>query len=295
FRSSSFCYQYAGDPCPMSGLTEHFRDDFGVVWNRSGADKDIGVIDKYQIQEPDVSTYTFPPIDAAAMHERYRALENGAGDAFVVGGIGFSMFERAWTLRGMQNLLTDMLINPDFVDDLLDAICDFNLKIIDLGLTHKIDGFYFGDDWGKQSGLIMGPELWRRFVKPRVARMYARVREAGKFVIQHSCGDIREIFPDVIEIGLNVYQTFQPEIYDIAKVKREFGKDLSFWGGISTQRLLPFATPAEIRRKIGETLAIMRPHGGYILAPTHALPGDIPAENIVAMIEAFKNQAGLAE
>ena len=120
--------------------------------------------------------------------------------------------------------------------------------------------------------------------------MYERAKRGGKFVSQHCCGDIIELFGDLIDIGLDVYQTFQPEIYDVPKVKREFGRDLTFWGGISTQRALPFLTPDQIKQVTRDMISTMRPGGGYIAAPTHAIPGDVPPENIVAMVEAMQAQ-----
>jgi uroporphyrinogen decarboxylase len=268
----------------------YFSDDFGVRWNRNGADKDIGVIDGIVIASPDISLIRMPEVKSDILNQYYREMTGNGRDTFKFGMIGFSMFERAWTLRGMENFLSDMLLDPDFAHALLDAICDFNLKIVDLALQYDIDGFHFGDDWGQQKGLIMGPRLWREFIKPRVARMYERVKSKGLFVSQHSCGDIHEVFPDLIEIGLDVYQTFQPEIYDIRSVKKEYGKDLSFWGGISTQRLLPFASPEEVKAKTIEIMKVMGADGGYIAAPTHAVPGDVPPGNILAMLEVFQHQ-----
>jgi uroporphyrinogen decarboxylase len=224
------------------------------------------------------------------LRKKFETLMNNGSDTFKYGSIGFSMFERAWTLRGMENLLTDMILEPDFVDELLDRICDYNMKIVDIGLEYDIDGFYFGDDWGQQSGLIMGPKHWRRFIKPRMARMYEKVRNSGKFVLQHSCGDIHEIFPDLIEIGLNAYQTFQPEIYNIDEIKKVYGSNLTFWGGISTQKLLPFGTPGEVKKETVRIMKILGQNGGYIAAPTHAVPGDVPVENMLMLIEIFQNQ-----
>jgi len=120
--------------------------------------------------------------------------------------------------------------------------------------------------------------------------MYSRVKGKGLIVSQHSCGDIHEIFSNLIDAGLDVYQTFQPEIYDIKGIKDKFGKDLTFWGGISTQTLLPFALPEEVRRVTRQTMEILGREGGYIAAPTHSIPGDVPAENVMAMIEVLKNQ-----
>jgi uroporphyrinogen decarboxylase len=268
----------------------YFRDYFGVVWNKTGADKDIGVIDNLLLPDPTLGNYKFPDVEKARIQSGYQPVLDSAGDKCVIGNLGFSMFERAWTMRGMENLLMDMIAEPDFVDELLDAICEHNLKILDLALQYPIDIFHFGDDWGQQKGLIMGPNYWRRFIKPRVARMYEKVRNAGKFVSQHSCGDIQEIFPDLIDIGLNQYQTFQPEIYNIHEVKRDFGKDLTFWGGISTQRLLPFASPDEVKKTTREIMKVMGEGGGYVAAPTHDVPADVPPENIIALVEVFQNQ-----
>jgi uroporphyrinogen decarboxylase len=268
----------------------YFTDDFRVTWNRNGADKDIGVLDSLVLPEPEIGNYKFPEVPEKMLREQLEAMMNNGDDTFKTASLGFSMFERAWTLRGMENLLTDMLLEPDFVDELLDKICDYNLKIVDIGLEYDIDGFYFGDDWGQQSGLIMGPKLWRRFIKPRIAKMYDKVKKAGKFVLQHSCGDIHEIFPDLIDIGLNVYQTFQPEIYDIKDIKIKYGRDLTFWGAISTQRLLPFGTPDEVKKETLEIMKILGADGGYIAAPTHSVPGDVPAENMLVLMDILMNQ-----
>ena len=279
---------YDGYLHELSGRAGYWKDDFGVVWNRNGADKDIGVIDGFVIQDSDIGCISMPELDEAKLRSEYEKLAGQKDDTFKFGSIGFSMFERAWTLRGMENFLIDMVTEPEFADELLDAIAEYNLKVIDIALEYNIDGFHFGDDWGQQKGLIMGPDYWRRFIKPRMAKMYERVKSRNKIVSQHSCGDISEIFPDLIDIGLDVYQTFQPEIYDFNKTKKEYGSHLTFWGGISTQRLLPFASPEEVKRTVKETIRIMGRDGGYIAAPTHALPGDIPPENVLAMIEAFQ-------
>lgn len=281
---------YSGYLHEISSGSGYWKDDFGVIWNRNGADKDIGVIDGFVIKEPCIKKYNFPKLDEKRLRREYKVLMETEDDTFKFGCISFSMFERAWTLRGMQNLLIDMVDQPEFVDELLDAITDYNLKIIDIALEYDIDGFHFGDDWGQQKGLITGPSYWKRFIKPRVEKMYNRVKSKGKIVSQHSCGDISEIFPNLIEIGLDIYQTFQPEIYDIRKIKNEYGSYLTFWGGISTQKLLPFAAPDEVKRVVIETIQVMGKGGGYIASPTHGLPGDIPPENVVALIEVLQKQ-----
>jgi uroporphyrinogen decarboxylase len=205
-------------------------------------------------------------------------------------GFGFCMFERCWSLMGMENVLASMIACPEALEAFFDRICDYYAGLVDIALEYDVDGVYFGDDWGQQHGLIMGPDHWRRFIKPRMARLYERVKSKKKYVIQHSCGDNREIIGDLVEIGLDCYQTFQPEIYDIAEMKRRYGERLSFWGGVSTQQVLPRVSAREVQEEIVRVVKILRTNGGLIIAPTHALPYDIPPENIMAMVEVFQNQ-----
>ncbi|HBN82613.1 MAG TPA: uroporphyrinogen decarboxylase, partial [Clostridiales bacterium] len=257
----------------------YVKDAFGVVWNRT-IDKDIGVVDQYLIPEPEKKYIRLSQPDLDFVDESIKRLLVMPGENFLIVDIGCSMFERAWTLCGMENLLMWMVTDGNFVHALLDAICDYNMEIIQRALQYPIDCFMFGDDWGQQKGQIMGPTYWREYILPRVKRMYKAVKDAGKFVCQHSCGDIQALFPDLIDAGLDIYQTFQPEIYDMAKVKEEYGSSLTFWGGISTQHFLPFAAPEEIKVKVNETIALLGKRGGYIVAPTHSMPKDIPVQNV---------------
>jgi uroporphyrinogen decarboxylase len=268
---------------------DFWQDQFGIVWNRT-IDKDIGNVEEYLLKEPDTATYRFPRPDLERNAQVYTRLIAQHPLEFRMGGVGFSMFERAWTLRGMENLLADMILHPRFVDDLLDKILEYNLSVIDHLLQYDIDCVRFGDDWGQQTGLIMGPRLWRRFIKPRVQAMYARVKTAGKFIMQHSCGAIQELFPDLIDMGLDIFNTFQPEVMDVAFCKREYGRHLTFYGGISTQQVLPRVGPEEVKRVVRQMIATVGQDGGYIVAPTHAIPRDVPPENIAAFIDVVRSQ-----
>ena len=281
---------YDGWPVPIPGKPGYFKDDFGVVWNRNGADKDIGVIEGFIMGSPESGNYVFPQVDTGKFRRQIETVLAERGDRFVFVGFGFTMFERAWTLMGMENVLIYMIECPEALINFLEKLSGFFLDLVDIALEYDIDGVHFGDDWGQQSRLIMGPGHWRRFIKPCMARLYARVKSKGKFVSQHSCGDCREIFPDLVEIGLDCYQTFQPEIYPIAEMKKLYGSNITFWGGVSTQRSLSQSNPKGVQEEIISLIRILGKEGGLIIAPTHSVPQDVPVENILAMAEVFQNQ-----
>ncbi len=285
-----FYKQYWGWPTELEDKPGYFRDEFGVEWNRNGADKDIGLPDEYQIESIEDNEYQFPEFDEARFRAECEELtrDKVKDDRFIMYGFGFLMFERAWSLANMEEVLCSMVACPEETEDFFNQIGDYYGRLVDIALEYDFDGIYFGDDWGQQKGLIMGPHHWRNFIKPQMAKLYKKVKDKGLYVMQHSCGDCQEIFPDLIEIGLDCYQTFQPEIYDIKKMKELYGDKLSFWGAISTQQVLPYVTPDEVKKEVHRIASILKEDGGLIIAPTHALAFDVPPENILAMVEAFK-------
>lgn len=267
-----------------------FEDEFGARWDKS-IDKDIGIVCNQMIPDLDERTYTFPVPDKAHILKGIEWLKENKGDRFALFDMGFTMYERAWVLCGAENVLMDMIVNPDGLKGLLDEIENYMHQVLDVVLEHDfIDGVLFGDDWGSQRGLIMGKDRWVAFIKPRFEALFGRVKKAGKFTLHHSCGYIEDIFEDLIEIGLDCYQTFQPEVYDIEKVKETYGDKLAIWGGISTQQLLPFETPEVIAAETARIMSVLGKGGGYIAAPTHDVPGDVPVENLLAMWNVFENQ-----
>lgn len=266
-----------------------WEDEFGVQWNRS-VDKDIGVVCNCLVTPENADEYRFPDPADPSRYEPFPALIAEHPERFVMADIGFSLFERAWTLAGMETILMGMAANPEFVHRLLDRILDHNLQIIEHACAFPIDAFRFGDDWGQQTGLIMGPQLWREFIKPRIQRMYRRVKDKGKRVVIHSCGKVDAIFPDLIEIGLDVFNPFQPEVMDVFEMKKRFGDRLSFYGGISTQKTLPFGTVRQVKEEVRRLLEQVGKNGGYIAAPAHDIPGDAKPENVAAMLEVLNSQ-----
>ena len=269
---------------------DRVKDVFGVVWDRS-IDKDIGNVQGCVLPEPTLAGYDFPdPLDRRFFDDVPRKIERFP-DRFRVFQIGFSLYERAWTLRGLENLLMDFHDHPDFVHRLFSEIADYNVAQVREALKYDVDAVYFGDDWGQQHGLQMGPGIWKEFIYPVLRRMYAVVRDSGKLVMIHSCGDVDELFDDLIDAGLNCFNPFQPEVMDVYALLPEYRGRLAFHGGLSTQRTLPFGSVEDVRGETRRLLELGR-DGGYILAPAHDIEGDVPLENMLAMIETVQRQPG---
>jgi uroporphyrinogen decarboxylase len=266
------------------------QDVFGVVWDRS-VDKDIGIVDGCVLSQPTLRGYHFPdPLDLRFFAEIPEKIAR-YGDRFRVFQIGFSLYERAWTLRGIQNLLFDFYDHPQFVRALLNTIADYNIAQVREALKYEIDAVYFGDDWGQQRGLQMGPVLWRKFIYPVLVRMYSVVREAGKYVFIHSCGDVDELFDELIRAGVNCFNPFQPEVMDVFALLDRYRGQLAFHGGLSTQQTLPHGAVSDVRVEARRLLEAGR-EGSYIFAPAHDVEGDVPIENMLAFINLALEQPG---
>lgn len=269
-----------------------WRDGWGVIWDTRGlyGEGEWGRPVNCVLPKPSLANFTFPDSPRPDGFAHYAQFATDNREYFLVGHEGH-LFEVAWALRGMENLLTDMIWNPGFVDELLGGVTEYYLAVIDRSVEYDIDAFAFGDDWGSQRmGLIMGPSHWRRYIKPHMARMFARVKEAGKFTHLHSDGDVSGIFGDLIEIGLDVYNPFQPEIMDVYEMKREYGDRLCFHGGIGIQELLPFGSPEQVRAEAQRLIREVGAGGGYILAPSHTVLADAPVGNVLALINAVREQ-----
>jgi len=273
----------------MDWLTEDiYQDAFGVQWKVGHDGGDIGVVINKVVSIDTIEDYRFPDLDQGALDKTLELMRRD-NEHFRMFRMTYAMYERAWSMMGMEDLLLNMALYPDRVKVLFERITDYQTKLLDYILDENFEGVYFGDDWGQQRGLIMGPACFREFIKPGLSVLFEKVKSKGKYVLLHCCGDIRDVIPDIIEMGCDVYNTVQPEIYDLKELKEKYGKDLTFWGAISTQGLLPHASEEEVYKTSVETINILGKGGGYIFSPTHAVTPDIPIENIEAMLRAVQD------
>ena len=207
-------------------------------------------------------------------------------DKYILVMIYGSHFEKAYFARGIENLLADMAGAPGFARELHRKIIEKNLVMLENFLNlPEIDGVLLGSDWGAQRGLLMSEAVWQDMIRPGEQSEYNLVHSYGKHVWVHSCGKIDRLIPSLIEMGLDVLNPVQPEAMDLAELKRRFGQRLTFWGGISTQQTLPFGTPADVRAEARRVRDLMARGGGYIFAPAQGIQGDVPPENILALLE----------
>jgi uroporphyrinogen decarboxylase len=239
----------------------------------------------------DLDAFPWPdPDDPRLLAQAEETIEKVGNSYFITPNFGFALFERAWTLRGFEQFFMDMAVDPDFTNELLDRITEIQLKLIHRYLDLGVDGAYFGDDYGAQKNLLFSPLMWRSYIKPRLARLFAPFSERGLPVLMHSDGQIQKILPDLVEIGLTTLNPVQPEVLDHAWLYENFADDLSFYGGISTQTVLPFGSPQEVREAVVSCVEALSPDGsGLLIAPSHRMMTDIPMVNVSAMLDAFRD------
>jgi uroporphyrinogen decarboxylase len=266
-----------------------FEDEWGVLWDRS-VDRDIGVPLNRVLQARDLSQLRVPDADDPARFEHFGPLLEANPGRYRVAKISRCLFERAWSLRGMEELLVDFVEAPDFVHELLERLTDFCVRLVKNLSGFPIDGTRFSDDWGWQRGLLLSPVMWRRFLKPRLKRLYDQAHAQGYGVFIHSCGDVRSIMDDLVEIGVNVFNPIQPEVMEVREVVKAYSGRLAFYGGLSIQKTLPLGTPGEVRSEVESRLQTARDFGGFLPAPSHDMTPDIPVRNVEAMLGVLKGQ-----
>lgn len=201
--------------------------------------------------------------------------------------------ERAFGLQRMDNFLLNLAMNPEFAEALLQKIAGLCKALMDPFLRElgdNVDIIKIGDDLGTQTSLLMSPQMYRQYVKPIHADYIAFIKERTHAkVFFHTDGDVFDLVEDFIEIGvdiLNPIQTSAGKMADLAALKKRYGHDIVFCGAIDTHRVLPYGSPGEVRQEVRRVIDILGPGGGYMVASVHTIMNDVPAENILAMVDA---------
>ena len=199
-------------------------------------------------------------------------------------------------LFGMEESLVGLHEESPLVMTALEKICEFHCDSIDKVLKecHEYSDFmWIGDDFSTQRGMMISPEVWRKTLKPVYAKYFEIIKSYGVRVWFHSCGTFRPVMGDLVDIGMDVWETVQAHIpdNDPEYLKREFGKDISFFGGISSQYTMPFGTPDEVRKEVRERFKVLGKGGGYIIGVDHSIQKNMPVENIIALFDEAKKCA----
>ncbi len=285
-----------------------YMDEWGVTWSKTGPTAPyINVLGPFQrAVEPhaqDLEMLRWPVPDDPGRVRGLRSrieLARKETDFALVLNLPNSTFALTQRLRGFSEHLEDLLLNQNFADAIQERVTDIICGMAERALREVgglIDAVSFADDMGIQTQAFMSRELYRSMVKRHHARFVATLRRHTKAkIIMHSDGAIYDLLPDIIDCGVEVINPVQVNAQDMdpERLKREFGADLCFWGGVDTQKVLPNGTPAEVADEVRRRTGDLGRGGGYVLASVHNIQEDVPPENIVAMFDTATSAAAMA-
>jgi uroporphyrinogen decarboxylase len=276
----------------MEGIThehdgESHVDDWGITWTRGYSFNQISHYPLKTATKEEMLTYKFPSAHIDDYLARMKTLVETSNDYFLGCDISPCAFEMYWRLRGMESAMMDMVDDPEFAGTMLNHCMDFAIQLGEAACDRfPLDWLWTGDDVASQTGMMISPRSWRNLIKPGLKRVFDVGKSRALWVAFHCCGGLRPIIPDLIEIGLDVLNPIQGNCpgMDPVCLKKEFGDNLAFMGGVDTQELLPHASVTEVRSATAKLLQEMTAGGGgYILAASHTIPPETPDENIFAM------------
>lgn len=274
---------------------ESYVDEWAVAWKSQYYDTPYGrgryteIASHPLADERALASYRAPDADRPELYEEARwVIQTFREEYWIVGVTVTTIFECAWALRGYEQLLSDFVLDPELAEAILEIPYRFHLEAACRLVEMGVDMVWIGDDVGAQTGMLISPRHWRRFLKPRLAAFIQELKRINPEVkvAYHSDGNILPIIPELIEIGLDVLNPVQPACMDPAALKEAFGERLCFWGSIDEQRTLPFGTPGEVEAEVIRRLKTIGRGGGLILGPTHHVQLDTPMENFWAMVRA---------
>ena len=243
----------------------------------------------------EIRRYPLPRLAAGAEDHvrRFVAEQHARGLAAMV-GMACTVWEISWYLRSMEDLMMDMMSDDERATVHLDRLTADAVERIRLAARAGIDIVQLGDDIGMQHTIMMSEDLWRRWLKPRLAAVIRAGREVKPdlLIFYHSCGYVLPFLDDLIEVGIDILNPVQPECMPFEAVLQRVGGRMSFWGTLGTQSTLPFGKPDDVRRVIWDNLRRCGPRGGLVIAPTHVVEPEVPWENLLAMKQACEDYRG---
>jgi uroporphyrinogen decarboxylase len=264
---------------------------WGTLRERYGAGRDYPIspdatlddIERYPWPSADDFDYDALAADARRLGSRV-ALRSDAWHP---------LFCQVFDLMGMEEAMLTLAGRPEVYDAIVERVFRFVLdhaRRTAAACGDDLPIFSVGDDFASQRGLMISPRDWRRIFKPRYEQLFRVGKDAGKFILFHSCGDISEVLDDLVDIGMDIWQTVQLHTlpFPPEELKRRYGKRLAFFGGISGQRL-PFASVDEVRAETVRVIRALGRHGGYIVSPDHTVKPGVPPENVLALYDAARN------
>ncbi len=276
---------------------EHYLDEWGVVWKTIEYDTPYG---KGKYTEPSghplaedrvLDTYITPDPNRPELYmETQRVLKQFKDEYWIVGVTPTTIFETAWALRGYEQLLMDMAMNPEQANRLLDLPFTYHKTVTQRLGNLGVDMIWLGDDVGGQNSMLMSPKMWRTYLKPRMAELISSLRVINPQIkiAYHTDGVVYPIIPDLIEIGIDILNPIQPLAMDPEKLKKEYGDRLCFWGSIDIQQTMPFGSPEDVNKEVRTRLKSIGRGGGLIIGPTHNLQLDTPLENLWALVDTVR-------
>ena len=278
-----------------------FTDEWGAVWKMPKVDGHYFDMISNPLRGADfdhVRKYIWPdgkdPALAAGLADEARKVFMESRAALVLDArIGNGFFHTGAIIEGYEEMFTDLAFAPEKVNYILDHILDLKLNYFETLLSEVGEQIHIVrelDDLGSQQGLLISPEMYREYIKPRQKILFDFIKRKapGVKLLFHSCGSIYPIIPDLIEIGVDILNPVQVSAADMdsAKLKREFGKEITFWGGgIDTQQVLPHGTPLEVKDEVRRRIDDLAPGGGFVFATVHNIQEDVPVENVIALWE----------
>ena len=238
----------------------------------------------HPLNDLDLKKLKVPDLSSRGRMDNARVKIKKHKDKFVYAGVSTS-FRRSWLLTGFSKFLEALLLDRHYVDALLNRLIEFEMQEVRMYVEAGVDMIELLGDLGSETSLFLSPELWRKIFKPGMKAVIESVKDKNVCFFMHTDGNIKEIIPDLIEIGLNILNPIQPECLDPVEIKKSFGDRLTLHGSMSLQKTLSFGNPEDVEREAEERIKKCGYNGGLILAPSNALTENIPVDNIIAFYD----------